>query len=73
MTNFHHKSVSQGGQGSVFNSDPAVEILRSNIVQLDDFQNSGLDDDLNDYRNNLMLQQRNTEGPLKIVLKSNLM
>ena len=48
-----------------------VEILCSNIDQLGDFENSGLEHDLGENGNNLMLQQRNTEGTLTIVLKSN--
>ena len=48
-----------------------VEILCSNIDQLGDFENSGLEHDLGENGNNLMLQQRNREGTLRIVLKSN--
>ena len=48
-----------------------VEILCSNIDQLGDFENSGFEHDLGENGNNLMLQQRNTEGTLTIVLKSN--
>ena len=56
-------------QGGSFNLNAEIEVLRSNIAELNNLPNSGSNDENLDNGNGVLPQHRNSKAPLRLLLR----